>query len=397
MARELLERILVEAVVPFWVRNAPDGEFGGYRLHHDLNGAWKGPAGKALVTQARTLWFFSRLLRSKYARAEYAELAKHGFDFFCSSLRDAENGGFYWETSCDGSTVTKPSKHLYGQAFALYALTEYAAVSRDGSANDMARELFRLIDARAHDLRFGGYVECFTRDWSARDEGNAYLPVSPPRKSLNTHLHLLEAFTQYYRLTADELARRRIVELLQILSSAVVRKNAGACTNEHERDWTAVGSVKDWRISYGHDIENGWMIVSACEAIEVPSAIFVDLYRSFANYALAFGFDRRSGGFYHAGLVHKRAGDRSKVWWVQAEAMLGMLKLHRITGEPRYYETFEKTLDWVAKRQTDWRNGDWFAEIDAFGRPRGDKAGAWKGPYHNGRALLECIELLDET
>src|SRR5947209_20353258 len=122
MRSELLERILTEAVVPFWTANARDDQFGGYRLQHDLYGRWKGPAGKALVTQARTLWFFSRLMRSKYAQPEYLDLAKHGFAFLTGKMRDAEHGGCYWETSFDGSHVTRASKHLYAQAFALYAL-----------------------------------------------------------------------------------------------------------------------------------------------------------------------------------------------------------------------------------------------------------------------------------
>jgi len=397
MATELLERILLQAVIPFWYAGVRDEAHGGYRLHHDINGRWIGPAGKALVTQARTLWFFSRLIGSPYARPEYLDRARHGFSFLMDRMHDAEYGGFYWETSFDGSHVTHASKHLYGQSFALYAISEYASVSRDGAANDAARELFRLIDNRAHDDRFGGYLECFDRTWSVPDAGNAYLPVAPPNKSMNTHLHLLEAFTRYYELSADELARARIFELIGILTSAVVRKGVGACTDSHCDDWTPPGDAKRRRFSYGHDIESGWLIANACRALAIPVAPFLDLYRSFAEYALEYGFDARNGGFYHAGRANRKADDRRKVWWVQAETMLGMLALHNLTGDARYYRAFEKTLQWIERRQTDWRNGDWFAEIDASGRPHGNKAGPWKGPYHNGRALLECLAILNRT
>src|SRR5690242_3344942 len=118
MPVELLERILTEAVLPFWYGNAGDETYGGYRLHHDINGRWKGPSGKALVTQARTLWFFSRLMRSPYARMEYIELAHHGFAFLTGAMRDAEFGGYFWEVAFDGSETTAPAKHLYGQSFA---------------------------------------------------------------------------------------------------------------------------------------------------------------------------------------------------------------------------------------------------------------------------------------
>lgn len=394
MPVELLERILTEAVVPFWYANVRDETYGGYRLHHDINGRWKGPNGKTIVTQARTLWFFARLMRSPYARIEYLELAQHGFAFLIDVMRDPENGGFFWEVSYDGSKVSAPAKHLYGQSMALYAICEYASASREGSANDAARELFRLMDTRAHDDAYGGYVECFDREWSAPDNANAYLPVSPPAKSMNTHLHLLEAFTRYYELTEDDIARRRIMELIGILTGAVVRKRVGACTDAHLRDWTPIGDAREWRISYGHDIEAVWLIAKACAVAGVPVNLYYDLFRSFADYALEFGFDARSGGFYHVGRVNRRAHDRRKVWWVQAEALLGMLSLHKLTGDSRYYRAFEKTSEWIGKHQTDWRNGDWFSEIDLLGKPHGDKAGPWKGPYHHGRALMDCLELL---
>ncbi|MBV9272073.1 MAG: AGE family epimerase/isomerase [Candidatus Eremiobacteraeota bacterium] len=390
-ARECIEQILTNAVIPFWTRNARDDIHGGYRLHHDLRGKCKGPAPKALVTQARTLWFFSRLLNTPYGTAEHLDLARRGFTFLMNRMHDADYGGFYWETSFDG-TPTGSAKHLYGQAFALFAIAEYASVSRDGEAYDAARELFRLLETHGHDSQYGGYVECFQRDWAHPDEGNRFLPVSPPAKSMNTHLHLLESFTRYYELTQDQAAATRIMELIGILSSAVVRKQLGACTNAHNRDWSPAEERRFWRISFGHDIESGWLLLRAGRAIGVPIAPFVDLFRSFADYALEFGFDRRNGGFYHTGVANKRADDRRKVWWVQAEALLGMLELFRATGAAKYYDAFEKTLGWIARRQTDRRGGDWFAEIDRLGRARGDKAGPWKGPYHNGRALIECLD-----
>jgi mannobiose 2-epimerase len=213
-------------------------------------------------------------------------------------------------------------------------------------------------------------------------------------KTMNTHLHLLEAITRFYEVSADAAARERINELMLVLSSAVVRKHIGACSNLHARDWTPVLDRRQSFVSYGHDLETGYLLTRACETIRAPAAPLLDLFRAFAGYSLRYGLDKRHGGFYHTGRFNKRANDRSKVWWVQAEALLALLALWKLTGEEVYRAQFSHTLDWIYRHQADWNAGEWHARIDSRGRANGDKAGAWKGPYHAGRALLECLDKL---
>lgn len=395
----LLETLLLENILPFWYPEAIDEEDGGYRLNHDPESRWRGPSDKALVTQARTVWFFSRVFNSPYGRPEHLEAARHGFRFLKDSMWDHDHGGFFWSVSHDGSHAVEPHKHLYGQSFGLYALAEYVRASRDPEAVALAEELFALLETRAHDEEYGGYLELFPRNWSLdpADQPTVRSMGSGQgfgQKLMNTHLHLMEAMTTYYDVTRDDRVRRRLIELILIESNAVVRKDLGACTDRYERDWTPLDEERDRRVSYGHDIENVWLLIEACDIAGLPNGPFLDLYATLFAYSLEHGWDGDRGGFYYTGPFREAADNRSKSWWVQAEGMVSGLFMHRLTGDERYYEVFEKTLQFIVDEQADWEHGDWHAAVGEGARPQG-KSGPWKSPYHNGRAVLECLELLD--
>jgi mannobiose 2-epimerase len=397
-AQALLEKLLQENIVPFWYPSVIDEEHGGYRLNHDAEGKWLGPADKALVTQARTMWFFSRLHNSKYGKPEHLAAARHGFRFLKDKMWDQENGGFYWSVNNEGSEAVESQKHMYGEGFGLYALAEYIRASKDPEAVELAKELFALMEEKAHDKEYGGYLELFARNWS---NDPADLPQvratmgqdrAPGRKLMNTHLHLMEPFTTYYEVTGDDLVHERLVELIFVQSNAVLRKDLGACTDRHERDWTPLSEESDRRVSYGHDIENVWLLIEACNAAGIPNGPLTDLYKALFAYSLEYGWDAEQGGFYYTGPFREPASFKGKSWWVQAEGMTSGLFMYRLTGDEKYYDVFDKSLQWIAEEQADWENGDWHAWVD--GRAEG-KAGPWKSPYHNGRAVLECLEILE--
>jgi mannobiose 2-epimerase len=400
-AKAALEKLLLENILPFWYPGVIDEENGGYRLNHAADGRWLGPADKAIVTQARTLWFFSRLHGTQYGRPEHLEAARHGFRFLKDKMWDHEHGGFYWSVTHDGSAPVAEQKHMYGQGFGLYALAEYIRASNDPDAVELAKRLFAQMEEKAHDHEFGGYFELFPRNWSRKPQD---LPVAGGglvgpdavfgRKLMNTHLHLMEALTAYYEVTGDDLVHERLVELILVQSNAVVRKEIGACTDRYERDWTPLSGEMDERVSYGHDIENVWLLILACDAAVIPNGPLTDLYRTLFGYSLEHGWDAAEGGFYDSGPFGKPADRRGKTWWVQAEGLASALYLHELTGDARHYEVFEKTLDWIMKRQADWEHGDWHDFVGQ--RPPGPKAGPWKSPYHNGRAVIECLEILEE-
>ena len=394
--QETLERILVHNIIPFWYPRTVDQNDGGYLLNHDSGGVWKGPAGKRLVAQARMLLFFSRLARSRFARPEYLVAAQHGFSFLSGRMWDREYGGFFWETDHSGTKPTMPQKHVYAQAFALYALCRYAAASGDRPAIDLARDLYELMDEHAHDAANGGYRENFLRDWSLPPaDAFGYIGARTGVKLMNTHMHLLEAMTEYYRLTADQRVGQRLAELITIQSNAVVRKSIGMCTDRHAADWTPLDDRDAGEISFGHNVENVTFLINACDAAGISCAPLVDLFRSIFAFTLRYGFDHTNGGFLEACRYSGAAHKKEKVWWVQAEGLLGSLHMFRLTGEDVYFRCFQRELEWIARRQADWSHGEWHDRIAVDGKPTGDKAGPWKDPYHHSRALLRCLDILE--
>ena len=327
-----LERALHENVNPFWFPRSLDREQGGYMINHDPAGLPNGRSSKMIVTQARMVWYFSRMVRAGMTkpatRAQFAEAAEHGFQFLRAKMWDA-----------------------------------------------------------AH----GGYIEDFEADWTETPASQP-TPMGPARQKLmNTHLHLMEAFTSFYRATTLPRARERLLELITVESNTVLRKDLAACADKYTRDWRRLAEGDYARVSYGHDIENVWLLMDACRAAGISDSPLHDLYRVNWAYCLEYGWDAATGAFCDSGLPRQPADRRQKVWWVQAEALVSALKMYRLTGEPVYRAVFERTWNFTESQLIDWKHGEWHAEITAQGQPRGDKAHIWKAGYHNGRALVECL------
>lgn len=390
-----MEEILVKNIIPFWYPEAIDFEEGGYRLNHDLQGKWRGQVNKSLVAQARTLWFYSRLTNSKYGTQNYLEAAKHGYDFLRDWMWDKRHGGFYWEVDPSGKIPTKSAKHLYGQAFALYALSEFAMASNDFMPKKICHELFYLIEEKAHDVLYGGYLEYFQCDWTpAVDSAKTYLDSSGSMKLMNTHLHLMEAITNYYQLTRSKLAQKRLIELILVLCSAVRCDTICACTEKFERDWTPIDKLAKVSISYGHILENIGLLINACRTAELSNGPLLNFYINLFQYAIRFGQNKKTGAFYDRQAYNKMTKRKEMIWWVQAEALISALRMFHLTKRDVYFQFFSRILEWITKYQVDWKNGEWHAKVDKKGRPSGDKAGAWKTPYHNGGAILGCLHLM---
>lgn len=390
-----IEQNLRENVVPFWFPRSVDRVNGGFTVHYGPTGEPLPGGVKMIVTQARQLWLSSALLRSPYATPALREAADHGFRFLRDVMWDKAHGGFFWQVDVTGQ-VMRPQKHLYGQAFGVYAVSEYALATGSREALAFALEAFRLIDARAHDARYGGYREYFAQDWSAPAAGDGS-PLGAPAdvKLMNTHLHLLEAWTTLLRASADPLVRERLIELVNIETHAVVRAGWTAHTDRHRRDWTPILDAAASRVSYGHDLENIWLVAEALDALNQPVAPFTALFRDVFAYSRRFGWDEEKGGFYDSGPKDQPADRRQKVWWTQAEVIVAALEMYRQTKDPVYLEVFEKTWRFIDTAQTDWTHGEWFESIAPDGTPsRSNKATPWKGGYHNGRALLQVLDRL---
>jgi cellobiose epimerase len=390
-----LEKNLTENILKFWYPGTIDREHGGFLIDHDVQGRFKGEGPKAIVTQARMVWLSARLMREGRGGSAMAEAARQGYRFLLDKMWDPEFGGFYWEVDRTGTRVVHANKHLYGQAFGLYAIAEYARATRDRAAAADARRLFDLIEAKAHDSANGGYREFFARDWGpAPPEARPYLGGTADLKLMNTHLHLMEALTALYLADPSPRVAMRLFELITIQSNTVVRKAIGACTDQYAADWTPMLDAAAARASYGHDLENIWLLADALDALGQPVAPLRDLFTQLFAYALANGYDDANGGFYDSGPLGQPADRRDKIWWVQAEALVSALTMYRLTGDPQYARVYLKTWAFADTKQTDWTTGEWHPTVTADGRATGEKANRWKAGYHNGRAMLEALRIL---
>ena len=391
-----LEKTLNENILAFWHPRAIDTIHGGYKINFGPAGEDRGDANKMLVTQARTVWLFARAARAGYGdRKQLLDAAGHGYKFLTTKMWDANNGGFAWEVDPSGAKRTMPKKHLYGQSFALYALSEYAMASGRKDVLNFAVKFFQLLEQKSHDKEFGGYVEFFNEDWTPAAAGErSYMSADPSLKLMNTHLHLMEAMTTFYRASKLPQARERLIELMSIESNAVVRKGITACTDQYRRDWTPVLDGMGARVSYGHDLENIWLLVDAADAAGLPAAPYLDLFRENFAYSMKYGWDAKDGGFWYNGWFHQPADNRTKSWWVQAEVLMSALTMYRLTGDSLYWDVFERTWTFVRDHVVDGKNGEWWQTVNEKLEQSGAKANGWKGGYHNGRAMIEAIGLL---
>jgi mannobiose 2-epimerase len=391
-----IRRNLEQAIVRFWYPRSIDRVRGGYVLAFDETGASTGTPDKMIVSQARMVWLFARLARSGYRVAEMRAAAAQGFRFLADRMWDAEHGGFYWKVDATGTRVTDDGKYIYGESFGLYALAEYYRATGDEQALALATRLFDLIVRHGRDPEFGGYYEFFTREWGPPPAGaRSHVGGPAGAKLMNTHLHLLEAFAEYYRASGSVEARERLHELITIQSNTVVRQDLTACTDQYRRDWTPILDADGARVSYGHDLENIWLLADAVGTVGQSNAPLLDLYRRLFAYSRQHGFDEAQGGVYASGAFRQPADQRNKIWWVQAEALVSALTMYTLTGDADYADVFLRTWRWVDTRQTDWTHGEWYQEVRPDASHTTVKADQWKEGYHNGRALLLCLELLE--
>lgn len=388
-----LERALRDNVLGFWLPRCLDREHGGYALHLDRQGEPTGKTSKGIVSQCRMLWLFAHALREGHGSTELLEAAALGFRFVAEKMWDAQSGGFMWEVDASGDKVVRGKKHLVGQAFPLFALSEYYLASGRREALELATQLFELLEERAHDGRFGGYLEFFNGNWTpAPADEIGYLSEPARFKLMNSHLHALEALTVFHRANRDPLVGERLRELIRIQSETVVRKEFGACTDKYERDWTPRLEPASRHVSYGHDLENITLLSDACAVAGLENSALLEVYKSLFAYSLKYGCDDRRGGFYESGPLGRAADRRDMIWWVEAEALWSALRMFELTGDVEYLAVFNRLWEFVSWAQIDWTHGEWYERVRPSGRITGEKAHLWKCGYHNGRALIECIK-----
>ena len=387
--------ILKSSLLDFYLPGCVDQANGGY-LEALREGRFAPTGEKFLTLQGRQLWFFSTLARDDIQRQAALAAARSGFDFLQERMQDRQHGGYFAKVTDAGQPKDR-RKHVYLNAFALYGLVAYYRAASDERALAAARSLFQTLEEKAHDRQHGGYGEFFYDDWRPiTDLKEPGYVGAIGTKTYNTHLHVLEAVTDLYRVWPDPLVRQRLSELLVINNNAVRHPEFACNIDGWMPDWQMVNNPRNLRASYGHDVECVWLTLEAARALGHSPQLLRGWAEALCSYSLKFGYDRRNGGFYYTGPLGRPADDTRKEWWVQAEALVSMLEMYRLTGKRDYYDVFSQTLDFVEKHQVA-REGSWWATRAADGSPQGEqRSSPWQGAYHNGRSMLLCAKLLEE-
>lgn len=373
---------LITRILPFW-QGLRDDKNGGYigRVDYDLS---RHPeADKGCILNSRILWFFSEaslLLKDAALREE----ADHAFDML-RKMTDDTHGGVYWALHADGA-VADGTKHTYNQAFAIYALAAYYKLTGLEEALTRAKALFRVIETRCRDA--GGYLEAFTADW--QPESNEKLSENGvmATRTMNTLLHVLEGYTGLYQVWPSPELQARLYEILEIWETKIYHreKRRQEVFFDHE-----YGTLIDLH-SFGHDIETSWLAEKTLEALDdaALTARIRPLLLEMADHTYRAAFtDHGFANESENGVINQK-----RIWWVQAEALMGFLNAWEKTGETRYRDAVLTQWAYIRNVLRDPRPGsEWFWYVNADGTPGVGEpiVEPWKCPYHNGRMCLEVL------
>ncbi len=384
MMTEEVKTHLVNDLIPFW-KKLRDDVYGGYYgwLSYDLVLDQK--AVKGCILNSRILWFFSNAYML-LGDESLLEEAKHGYAFMREHCIDREQGGLYWSLAYDG-TPEDTTKHTYNQAFAIYALASYYAASKDESALETAMDIYHIIEERCTDEI--GYREAFDR--SFREIGNDKLSENGvmAEKTMNTLLHVFEAYTELYRVSGDAGVKERLMWILDTIAEKVYDPALHRQEVFFDREMKSILDLH----SYGHDIETAWLLRRGTDILgersyaEKMLPIILDL----TGQVYRAAFDGRS----LANECEKGVVDERRIWWVQAEAVVGFLNGYQLApAHEEYLEAARSEWEFIKTYMIDKRKGsEWYQEVDSFGVPTAGEpiVEPWKCPYHNGRMCMEVI------
>jgi mannobiose 2-epimerase len=386
-----VESELLSNILPFWLKYTIDDEYGGFRgqISNDLT--IDPHAAKGLILNARILWTFSKAF-SIYRDPVYLATARRTYDYLTRFFWDAEFGGVYWMLDYLGKPHDT-KKRIYGQAFTVYALAEYFHASGDAEAQEKAMRLVGSIESASHDDAHGGYFETYERDWMLAQDQRLSDVDMDEKKSMNTHLHLMEAYATLLRFHEDATVRLRLRELIEIFLDHIIDAATHHFILFFKEEWTPQSN----RISFGHDIEGSWLL---CEAAEIlGDAGLIERVREvavkMAEAVYEQGQDSDGGLLYEADPAGITDSDRH--WWPQAEAVVGFLNTYELTGQQKFLDAAERSWAFIENHIVDHQHGEWFWRVSKTGVPSREehKVDPWKCPYHNSRACFEVMERLD--
>lgn len=388
-------------ILPFWMSRMKDPS-GGFYGRMDGKGAIHTHSEKGAILNARILWTFASAYRTLGGR-KYLDTAKRAYEYIRDYFVDREFGGIYWSLDADGRPLDT-KKQFYAIAFVIYGLAEYSMATGDIGALELAKGLFRSIEGHSYDRVSCGYIEACTRKWGVIGDMRLSKKDQNDVKTMNTHLHILEAYTALYRVWKDKVLASALKGLIEIFLERIIRPN-GHLGLFFGEDWSLHSTI----YSYGHDIEASWLL---CEAAEVlgDKALLESVIKVSSKVAVASleGFTPEGGMEYEYNPVGGKRNP-SRDWWVQAETVVGCVNQYQLTGETVWMERAIAAWDFI-RRHIICPDGEWYWSAmpivacgtdTSSGRGIGfvpntddDRAGFWKCPYHNGRMCLEIMKRL---
>lgn len=378
----------LRAILDWWIKHTLDKKNGGFYGKIDNENNCDAIASKGLVLHARILYTFSSAFLLT-AKKQYLNVANRAFQYLKNNFLDPENGGFYWAVNYKGE-VEDDKKQVYGQAFAIYGLAEYYKATANEKALAIAKNCFELLEKHSFDPINTGYLEAFTQKWGEIADLRLSDKDQNEKKSMNTHLHVVEAYANLYGVWKNDKLKNAIEKLLNNFKRHIINPN----NNHLNLFFTEKWDIKSTSISFGHDIEAAWLLLEAAESINNMLQI-----KDFKRIALQItdaatkGLNEK-GALWHELEPLNQHWTKEIHWWPQAEAMVGFFNAWQISKDKNYLNNSLKSWSFVKNYLIDNKNGEWFWGLNSDYSliQAQDKAGFWKCPYHNSRACIEIIK-----
>jgi mannobiose 2-epimerase len=376
------------SILNYWMDYTVDEEQGGFYGSVSNNNIPDKEAAKGVVLNSRILWTFSAAFL--YTREQkYLDMAQRAYQYIMNHFIDHEYGGVFWSVDHKGKMLDG-KKQIYGLAFCMYGLSEYYKASKDELALYFANDLFEYIEQHSYDKEKHGYSEAFTREWKPVDDQRLSEKDSNEKKTMNTHLHVIEAYANLYSVSQEARLAEQIKNLLDVFEKYIINPATFHLHLFMDEKW----NVKSSLISFGHDIEAAWLLLQCAEII--GSNFYIKKYKKLSikmTEAVAEGLNTDDGLLYE----YEPASDHSikeKHSWPQAEAMIGFMNAYQLSGNEKYLEHSLNSWEFIKGSIKDKINGEWFWGVNENNEimQKKEKAGFWKCPYHNTRACLEIID-----
>jgi mannobiose 2-epimerase len=376
------------SILNYWMQYAIDNMNGGFfgKINNENIADVSAPKGSVL--NARILWTFSAAY-NQFKNEKYLEVATRAFNYIEKHFFDKEYGGVFWTVDAKGNMLDS-KKQIYALAFCIYGLSEYYAASQNKQALNTALQLYESIEEYSYDTLMKGYLEAFTREWGEPEDLRLSEKDANEKKTMNTHLHVIEAYANLYKVYSKPDLKNKIIELLELFDKYFINQKSFHLKLFFDEAWKEKPGI----ISYGHDIEAAWLLQRCAEIIQHESwtKTFKQSAIKIAN-AAAEGLDK-DGGMWYEYEPSQQTLIREKHWWVQAEAMIGFFNAYQISSDEKYLNYSINNWRFVKTHIIDKEKGEWFWGIkdDYSIMQNEDKVGLWKCPYHNSRACMELIK-----